>query len=839
MKKYISFLLALLILISNLFITSPVAAQALTSQTKQGQVSPQPAEYSQLKDLNQKVISYASLSPDEQKLQLSNITDILKQRQPLLRELIKKDPDLAYQSLLTQDKVLAALPSDLVEKKAQVEGMSKTIVYDPVDLKGHSDEVTTLQLSSGKDVRLYQTRQTEQTILSGKKVMAQGYTLDESTMLVSPDVSSLQISSVSDTSGDTFGDQRTIVIPLYFRNQALPKTSKQTIQTRVFTKMNKYYQEASYHQVSLSGQVLDWLKLDMDETCAIDFNTTAISRADFLVDYRNYDRVIVFVQLNSFCNGFSGYSTLGKSYFPTNDGQVRLSISYTNMLAFTGRTSEHELGHGFGLHHASNITCPSNVFPPFEYSYGSYSDTCYSGEYSNPYSVMGGSQAYTYFDAAHSHLLGWLPNSDVSRVTASGTYTLNSLSNSQGVRELTLSRESYGSELSLQYRDLQGLDSSLANQSENPAGVYVLLTRPYDAKTYLVNLVRTLDHYFIPVGSQVTDPATGDTIKVLNTQGGVATIEITIGKTDFTPPEVVITSPQDNALVHGIIDVSFSAVDAIGIMKSEVYFNYSSAPSLTLSGEQRQFQLDTSPFLDGTLVISVKVYDRSGEAYNAFPNTATRYLYLHSNNQDQVTPQVSIVSPSSDWSGVAPVQIAVSATDNVGLGSVLLYKQMPHRSSLMPSQDPMVGYANLSSVGPKNTYQIQAILPKGTHTLYAVATDRSYNQSTSGSITLTVTNDSAQISFANLSNNQEISKASSPYQVQLSVDSQLPQYSLRYVAEVDGKSGSAMVQNGETTFAWNLSGYEPNSTHTVRVLAYTNMGSLLMATTETVTVRIV
>ncbi|MGK3993282.1 RICIN domain-containing protein [Sorangium sp. So ce1024] len=77
----------------------------------------------------------------------------------------------------------------------------------------------------------------------------------------------------------------------------------------------------------------------------------------------------------------------------------------------------HELGHNFGLWHASSRTCRSGGATV------TMSNDCTFNEYGDPFDPMGngGKQHY---NANYKANLGWIPSTQIATITADGTYTL-------------------------------------------------------------------------------------------------------------------------------------------------------------------------------------------------------------------------------------------------------------------------------------------------------------------------------------------------------------------------------------------------------------------------------
>jgi Ricin-type beta-trefoil lectin domain/Gametolysin peptidase M11 len=77
----------------------------------------------------------------------------------------------------------------------------------------------------------------------------------------------------------------------------------------------------------------------------------------------------------------------------------------------------HELGHNFGLFHASSRTCTSgSTKVPM-------SDNCTSSEYGDPFDPMGHGGSH-HFNAGYKATLGWIPSANVTVASGSQTYTI-------------------------------------------------------------------------------------------------------------------------------------------------------------------------------------------------------------------------------------------------------------------------------------------------------------------------------------------------------------------------------------------------------------------------------
>jgi hypothetical protein len=211
---------------------------------------------------------------------------------------------------------------------------------------------------------------------------------------------------------NTFGDQKTLVILVNFQDNSSQPITPSTAYSTTFTTASNWFQDASYGQTWLTGDVAGWYTLPITSTCSQSsiqsYADQEVTAAGYVES--NYQR-IVYVFTNSTCS-YWGYSTIGGS-----PSRSWIDINW----GYAAHVITHELGHGFGLYHSHSMTCSGGLI--FATS------GCTTTEYGDPYDVMGVSNYDTYFyDAAQKERLGWLnygSSPPITVVATSGLYAID------------------------------------------------------------------------------------------------------------------------------------------------------------------------------------------------------------------------------------------------------------------------------------------------------------------------------------------------------------------------------------------------------------------------------
>ncbi len=158
--------------------------------------------------------------------------------------------------------------------------------------------------------------------------------------------------------------------------------------------------------------------------------------------------------------------------------------------------------------------------------------------------------------------------------------------------------------------------------------------------------------------SAVSDGTHQIVATAIDRSGNIATDSVTV-RVDNDPPSLTFISPQNNALVSGMLRIQVSAVDA-GSGVQQVAFYLDGILRETDTSPPYEMMLDTLPLTVGAHTVEARATDQTGKA-------STRTLTIQ---VDNTPPSLNIDSPQAGalLSGVVPIQ--VSATDSIGLNTV-------------------------------------------------------------------------------------------------------------------------------------------------------------------------
>ncbi len=199
---------------------------------------------------------------------------------------------------------------------------------------------------------------------------------------------------------------------------------------------------------------------------------------------------------------------------------------------------------------------------------------------------------------------------------------------------------------------------------------------------------------------------------------------VTTPPVDTTPPTVVIASPGAGN-VAGLVTVTASASDNVGVARVDFYVNGALAGSDASSPYQLAW--DTTTLANGGATLYARAFDAAGNAAQSAPVgvTVNNATLPPPPPADVAPPVVTLLSPTGGTVS-GKVDITGSATDNVGVTRVDLMIDGALTGTI--TKAPWTFAWNSRSVGD------------GAHQIQLVAADAAGNQATSTAVSVTVKN---------------------------------------------------------------------------------------------------
>lgn len=236
----------------------------------------------------------------------------------------------------------AAKPA-VTGKPVVVEGELDVLVEDYAD--GHSRTRHFLKTEHGR-VEL-KVRGKAHQLRSGSKVRVRGELQGDVLALDAADAGGVQ--TLATVMPNTLGQQDVAVIMVNFQDDTSRPSSLSQAHELVFGATSDYFNEASFGQAWLKGQVFGWHTIPMSKGTCDPYKLASLAdqaALDAGANLAAYPRRIYMFPRNA-C-AWAGLGNVGGS-------ATRAWVNGSFGLIVTA----HELGHNFGLHHAQALDCAS------------------------------------------------------------------------------------------------------------------------------------------------------------------------------------------------------------------------------------------------------------------------------------------------------------------------------------------------------------------------------------------------------------------------------------------------------------------------------------------------
>lgn len=569
----------------------------------------------------------------------------LIERAAALKELIKTNPQeaigLAFaQSLLSDLATRFPEGASSLEQQGTWSGVSEHTVIDEPQRKTRRYEV---RLKNGADFLQVYSATGEPGCTSGNTLQVTGVRVENVLAAGSNKVQTTS-TSVASAGCSTTGQQNAAVLLVNFPTVSLPSNVTNASMYNAFfgstgRSLDRYWRESSYGKAWLSGNVFGPVTLDKTYACS-DYNnmrSAAIAAADGMVNFAGYTRVFIVFPDPGGC-GWAGLGTLGCTSLSSNDGSFMASTSwlvanYMGSQDSAAMLAAHEAGHNLGLHHSATRDFGAEAVGPLGAA-GTLD------EYGDPFNVMGTWGNFGQYTAQHKAMIGWLSGSNVLTTEASGTYAVQSLSQSSAGLQGVKIRRGTGNNawLWVEYRGRNGeFDNSLGAEASNGAVIH-LEDSTTGTKSHLLDFTPGTSSFGDgALAGTWTDPYSNLSLTVSGGGSSALNVGVSYGSVPCTRanPTVTVTPPNPSVAAGSSTNYSVSITnrDSSGCTASSFSLASSlptswltsfSPASLTVSPGQTLTTTMTKSvaltILPGTYGINVASSDPNHSAVSASAN---------------------------------------------------------------------------------------------------------------------------------------------------------------------------------------------------------------------------
>lgn len=476
----------------------------------------------EIKVINQQV---AQAEGEQKEQKVAEMVKVATERKQELEKKLVKNPAEFIQlaTLASERKTLPEEVQNIIEEEVSVTGTFERIHID--NFQHPSLEYRLRDSASDQTYQLHIVKN-QPSLRSGSTVKVSGLRLGGRMALAFGGGSSFQAATGSAelaTASEPVTSAKVATIMVKFQNEPAEPFSADSVRANLLgepatSSAKPFLKEASYNQMTLTGDVFGWFTLPINspdpnneygchyytwETKALE-----IAEANGVV-LANYDRTMVI---------WNKYVT--QCTFAGVAGSGRIVINgLSDASLFT-----HELGHTFGLSHASSIACGAKVIDVFP--------KCTTSEYGDYYDTMGGSYylSLPHYQAAFKERIGWLTQTQVKEVTTSGTYTVAPFEiPNDAVQALKIKRSDGNGYYYLEYRQPLGFDKTLPIEATKGVLIHWSRSEGYGNKFLLDPKPADYVREALEDGTAFYDQLNNITISQVSHNASAATVSITLG----------------------------------------------------------------------------------------------------------------------------------------------------------------------------------------------------------------------------------------------------------------------------------------------------------------------
>lgn len=444
-----------------------------------------------------------------------DLQDLLTTRKSVFLNMLNENATQVIPSIINieDQKQLDPITENCVEQQKTIHGEIEITHIDSFERNSSTEYYEIATTNKNETINLYPTDNLPNNLKSGMNVSAPGFILDNNLVFNSdflrPDNNYKEYETLFNSTQITVNENQSnlAVIFINFTDTVSSSSHKDRIKNITLEELDRFYKINSGNRVSLSGEVFGPYRVpfieDTNKHCPLTNEPAkskhlnqVLSAADNDIFYPDFDRVIIIGPYSGgFCNGNDGWTSDEGIERPRNtpDGQANISVSYIKSSSIKDNLTAlrflgHELGHTFGLGHASSLDCKRSIFPlnPNDYSSG-----CEFSEYGDRYDIMG---IFGHLNGPHLEYLGWLNHSNIApivNVTANPqSFILKPIE--EVTSELKLLKINRGPNdfLYIEYRQPINFNSTIGSTSSdifNGATFHLVLPGKKAGQTFLID----------------------------------------------------------------------------------------------------------------------------------------------------------------------------------------------------------------------------------------------------------------------------------------------------------------------------------------------------------------
>jgi hypothetical protein len=632
--------------------------------------------------------------------------EVAQDRKVKLKELMRENPHEALK-LMLDDRARQQFAPEIkvfIEEEVTLDGSLEILHADEFDEKV-AKYIYHFKTSQNKKYTLHLTKPID-NLKYGTRIRIKGIRLDDEIVIDNRLVGNFQI--LSRIEGITTSKIKKVAYVLVsFQNTpSYPYTPDQAREVAFTSEhsVKNYFHEASFDSWNMQGHtredgdIFGWYTIPYDNTDCMSQFEAWTSAAEQQVsssggNLDNYEKAVFAF------NNAQGCPGIGWTYVGYSKAWITGSFSF--------RAISHELGHTYGLHHATSRVCSDS-----NNNRVILSPNCSDNEYGDPYDVMG-SSTQNHFNNFNKGAIGWYEPSNTYTVTQTGTYLVAPLgpntSNIQALRIPVNPSAPDGNYYYIEYRQPYRYFDGFANDANVVNGVSIRIAQNYGStKTHLLDM--TPNENFLDssltVGNTFADVENGVGITLDSVSSVSASVSMSIQPPQCVhrAPEVIV-SPLNASKFAGeeaAYQISIKNIDSSICADSQFTF-YSTVPqgfshnpisqSIILSPKAAQVLTlrATSPDNAEPGVYSLQQEVVHSTDANLTTSTSVNYTVLEPNfvtptptpssiptptpTGDRTPPNVEITYPQNGQvvDRKTVVNISASAFDSSGISQVQFY----------------------------------------------------------------------------------------------------------------------------------------------------------------------